>query len=130
MELVSAMPHLPERARGSEQLITVSAPEGYPIRQVEAQLVLSAGGTLGVYPVDSTFAVLAENGRRVIRMAAQLPGRHAAPIVRFTDRHGNRYYTYRQLTERIPHDDWVLAARDLDRQYRTGPNPDEPDPSP
>jgi hypothetical protein len=129
VQMVTTKDHLQERYRGSEHQITVSAPEAYPIRQVEAQLVHNSGSGIGVCPVDNTGTGPAiENGRCVIRMLTDVPDRRVAPIVRFTDRHGNRYYTYRQLTQRIPHDDWVIAARELDRQYRTGPDPGEENP--
>jgi hypothetical protein len=53
--------------------------------------------------------------------------RDAAPIVRFTDRNGNLYYSYLGHTRRFPQDaDWATAAMQLDQWIRTGPKPDEP----
>jgi hypothetical protein len=48
----------------------------------------------------------------------------AAPIMRFVDWHGNRYYQYRHYTGRFGQNtDWADAARKLDEWIRTGPKP-------
>jgi hypothetical protein len=124
----------PQRAFGGRDFthqIVISAPATYPIRQVEAQIVHNSSGNLAMYPPGhSGTAPVIENGRSVIRIWAGIPQQEfqAAPIVRFTDRHDNRYYTYRQLTERFPHTtDWIPAAQKLDQWYRTGPKPDKPE---
>jgi hypothetical protein len=52
---------------------------------------------------------------------------NAAPIVRFTDRNGNLYYSYLGYTRRFRQNaDWTGAATQLDEWIRTGPKPDEP----
>jgi hypothetical protein len=57
------------------------------------------------------------------------PGVHApAAIVRFTDRSGNFYYSYRGYTRRFGQNtEWMDAVRQLDLWIQTGPKADEPD---
>jgi hypothetical protein len=50
-----------------------------------------------------------------------------APIVRFTDRNGNLYYSCLGCTRRFGQNtDWITAATEIDKWIRTGPRPDEP----
>jgi hypothetical protein len=72
-----------------------------------------------------------EDGRIIVRMWAEMPEQlpDPAPVVRWTDRHGSLYYSYRQRTERFPADtDWIPAALKLEQWTRTGPQPDDPEP--
>ena len=52
----------------------------------------------------------------------------AMAIVRFADRNGNLYYSFRGCTRRFPQNsEFIDAAAQLDGWIRTGPKPDEPD---
>ncbi len=110
--------------------LVISAPAAYQFRQVEAQIVHNSSGSVALRPAGhSGDEPVIENGRTVIRMWAEIPAQlfEPYPIVRFTDRHDNRYYVYRQHTQRFPHNtDWPAAAVQLDQSIRTGPKPDEP----
>jgi hypothetical protein len=53
------------------------------------------------------------------------PGEDEKPIVRWVDWHGNRYYQYRNYSERLGQDtDFLEAAQKIDQWIRTGPKPD------
>ena len=48
-------------------------------------------------------------------------------IIRFTDRNGNLYYSYRGYMRRFRQNtEFIDAAMQLDQWIRTGPQPDEP----
>jgi hypothetical protein len=47
-----------------------------------------------------------------------------APIIRWVDWHGSRYYQYRNYTERFGQNtDFLEAAMKIDEWIRTGPKP-------
>jgi hypothetical protein len=46
-------------------------------------------------------------------------------VIRFLDLHDNRYYQYRDYTQRFPaNTDWSQAATAIDQWLRTGPSLD------
>jgi hypothetical protein len=111
--------------------ITVSTPVTYPVKQVSAQIAHQTNSGIGILPTGhGGDPAKTENGQTVYRIWAAVPEQafQAAPIVRFTDRHGNLYYAYRQQTQRFPQNtDFIAAARQIDLWIRTGPKPDERD---
>jgi hypothetical protein len=45
-----------------------------------------------------------------------------SPVIRFVDIHGNRYYQFRDHTQRFPaNTDWTQALTAIDEWLRTGP---------
>jgi hypothetical protein len=108
--------------------VTLSTPHAYPIKQVEGCMVLlsnSGLGTIGFGHVGDEPYI--DEQRVHYAFWAEAPERApgAAPIMRFADWHGNRYYQYRGYTERFGQNtDWLDAAQKLDEWIRTGPKPD------
>jgi len=111
--------------------IVISAPASYGLKQVDAQIVHNSNGNLALRPTGHRGdPPVTEHGRTVVRMWAEMPGQlfEPVPIIRFVDRHGNLYYSYRQRTQRFPENtDWIKAAAGLDLWNRTGPKPNDPD---
>jgi len=112
--------------------IVVTSSAAYPVKQVDAQVVHHTNSGLGIVPPGWSFEPPAIQDGQVRRrcwahVSAQL--HDAAPLVRFTDRNGNLYYSYLGHTRRFPQNtSWEKAAADLDVWIRTGPKPDEPTP--
>jgi hypothetical protein len=82
-----------------------------------------------IYPPGWTFGrPVTENGQVRWTCNARAPqAPDAVPIVRFTDRNGNLYYSYHGYTRRFAQNtDFMRAAMQLDEWIRTGPKPDEP----
>ena len=109
-------------------MLTVSSPNTYPIKQVEAQIAWHTNGGFGMtglgYGDDCPSA---RNGRIYYTCRASISPqiRNPEPIIRFVDQHGNRYYQFRLHTQRFPgNTDWTDAIRAIDLWLRTGPNPD------
>src|ERR1039457_7282809 len=107
--------------------ITVSTPHAYPIKQLEGRLAYPSNGGLAILPFGRAGDKLWVTDHRTYygfwaKIPAQEP--NAAPIIRFVDWHGNRYYQYEHYTERFPQSaDWAEAGRKLDEWIRTGPKP-------
>jgi hypothetical protein len=116
-------------ADGINCRIIVTAPAAYPIKGLDAQIAHRSNSGLGILPPGWTFAGPAmENGRVRYTCYARVPPQTDDPsaIVRFTDRNGNRYYSYRGYTRRFGQNtEFVGAATELDEWIRTGPKPDE-----
>ena len=106
-------------------LITVSAPITYPVKQVEAQIAWQANSGLGM--TSTGFGgdpPRADAQRRyyTFRTSAS-PQIRPEPIIRFVDLHGNRYYQFRDHTQRFPaNTDWPQALTAIDEWLRTGPS--------
>jgi predicted nucleotide-binding protein len=109
-------------------LITVSTPITYPVKQVEVQIAWQTNGGLGM--TSTGFAgdpPSTDDHRRRYRFRASInPQIHnPEPVVRFVDLHSNRYYQYRDHTQRFSSNtDWIKAATVIDLWLRTGPRPD------
>ena len=123
---VEAKEH-PGRGHNFNRRVTLSTPHAYPIKQVEGCLAVPSNSGLGIlgfgHGGDEPYV---DEHRVYYAFWAGVPERApgAAPIMRFTDWHGNRYYQYLHYTERFGQDtDWADAARKLDEWIRTGPNP-------
>lgn len=110
--------------------ITVTTSAAYPIKQIEAQIAHHTNSSLGTIPPGWIFGrPITENGQVRYACSAHIPQQvtDATPIVRFTDRNGNLYYSYLGYTRRFSQNtDWIGAATQLDQWIRTGPKPDEP----
>jgi len=108
--------------------ITVSTPITYPVKQVEAQIAWQANGGLGM--TSTGFGgdrprVDGQHRRYIFRASVNPQIRNPEPVVRFVDLHGNRYYQYRDHTQRFPaNTDWSQAATAIDQWLRTGPSLD------
>jgi hypothetical protein len=130
VEVIKKRPQNPSPGHDLNHLIVISAPVTYPIKQVDAQIVYQANSGLAILPTGHAGdQPVTEQGRSYIRMWAGISDQlfQPAPIVRFVDRHGNRYYVYRQQTLRVSQNtDWVIAATQIGEWIRTGPHPDEP----
>jgi len=112
-------------------LLTINAPATYELKHPDAQIVHNSNGHLALRPTGhSGDAPVIEGGKVIVRMWVEIPEQlfEPFPIVRWTDRHGSRYYSYRQHTERFPQNtDFIAAATHIDQWIRTGPKDDEPD---
>ena len=109
--------------------ITLSAPHSYPIKWVEGRLIIPSNQGLGStdfgHGGDEPYI---DEQRIYYSFWAHVPERApgAAPIMRWVDWHGNRYYQYKHYTRRFGQNtDWLKAAQELDLWVRTGPKPDE-----
>jgi hypothetical protein len=118
----------PGRGHNFNRRVTLSTPHAYPIKQVEGCMVLPSNSGLGTigfgHAGDEPYV---DEQRIYYSFWAEVPEREpaAAPIMRFVDWHGNRYYQYRHYTERFEQNtDWLEAAQKIDEWIRTGPKPD------
>ena len=115
---------------GITHRIIVTTPAAYPIKGLDAQIAHHANSGIGILPPGWTFVGPAmENGQVRYTCYARVPPQthDATAIVRFTDRNGNLYYSYRGYTRRFGQNtDFIDAANQLDQWIRTGPKPDEP----
>jgi hypothetical protein len=106
-------------------LITVSTPITYPIKQVEAQIAWQTNSGLAMTGTGfSGDLPHADSQRRYYTFRASVsPQIHRPePDIRFVDLHGNRYYVFRDHTQRFPpNTDWPRAMTDIDQWLRTGP---------
>lgn len=109
-------------------LITVSTPITYPIKQVEMQIAWQTNSGLAMTsPGFGGDPPRADGMRRHYTFRASLNPQihHPEPVIRFVDLHGNRYYQFRDHTQRFPaNTDWSQAATAIDQWLRTGPSPD------
>ena len=108
--------------------ITLSAPHACPVKQVEGCMVISDSGTFTIIGFGHVGDEPSVDEQRVYySFWAEAPARApaAAPIMRWVDWHGNRYYQYRHYTQRFRQNtDWMEAVQQIDTWIRTGPNPD------
>lgn len=97
---------------------------------LDAQITHRASSNLAAFPPGWTFErSAAENGQVRYTCFVRIPPnvQDPEPIVRFTDRNSNLYYSYRGYTRRFGQStEFIEAARQLDLWIRTGPKPDEP----
>jgi hypothetical protein len=106
-------------------LVTVSAPHEYPIKQVQGCIVHQAGGGRTLTGFGHPGNPPEVDDRRIYHTFWASLGPGDAPVIRFLDWHGNRYYQYEHYTERFPgNTDWPEAIRALDHWIRTGPKLD------
>jgi Ni/Co efflux regulator RcnB len=116
---------------GITHRIIVRAPAAYPIKWVGAEIGYRTNSGLGTISPGWAFEhTVAENGEmRYTCFAGVNPQvTDPTPIVRFADRNGNLYYSYRGYTRRFGQNtDWIIAATEIDKWIRAGPRPDEPD---
>jgi predicted nucleotide-binding protein len=106
-------------------LIKVSSPLTYPVKQVEARIAWQTNGGLGMTGTGfSGDPPRADSQCRSYRFRASVnPQIHPEPAIRFVDLHGNRYYQFRDHTQRFPaNTDWVQAVNAIDEWLRTGPS--------
>jgi predicted nucleotide-binding protein len=109
---------------GFTHLITVSTPITYPVKQVQAQIAWQANSGLGMtstgFGGDPPYA---DGQRRCYTFRASVnPQIRPEPSIRFIDLHGNRYYQFRDHTQRFPaNTDWPEALIAIDEWLRTGP---------
>lgn len=107
-------------------LITVSTPITYPVKQVEAQIAWPANSSLGMTSTGwGGDPPRADGQRRYYTFRASVnPEIRPEPVIRFVDLHGNRYYQFRDHTQRFPgNTDWTRALTAIDEWLRTGPTP-------
>jgi hypothetical protein len=113
-------------ADGVTHRIIVTTMAAYPVKQVEARIAHRTG-TIGIgRPFER---LVTENGLVRYRCLAAVSNQltDPAPVVRFTDRNGNLYYSYRGFTRRFSRNTgFHEAAAEIDKWVRTGPKPDEP----
>ena len=106
-------------------LITVSTPITYPVKQVEAQIAWQANSGLGTTSTGFVGDPPRVDGqRRYYTFRASVnPQIHPEPVIRFVDLHGNRYYQFRDHTQRFPgNTEWPEAVTAIDEWLRKGPN--------
>ena len=106
-------------------LITVSAPITYPVKQVQAEVAWQSNSGLAM--TSTGFGgdpPRADNQRRYYTFRASVsPHIRPEPAIRFIDLHGNRYYQFRDHTQRFSSDiDWPQALAAIDQWLRTGPS--------
>jgi predicted nucleotide-binding protein len=116
-----------EEARPGERfthLITVSTPITYAVKQVEAQIAWRVNSGLGMTSTGwSGDPPRADGQRRYYTFRASVnPEIRSEPVIRFVDLHGNRYYQFRDHTQRFPgNTDWTGALTAIDEWLRRGP---------
>lgn len=106
-------------------LITVSTPITYPVKQVQAEIAWQTNGGLGITsPGFSGDPPRADSQRRYYTFRASVnPQIRPEPAIRFVDLDGNRYYQFRDHTQRFPAStDWPQALTAIDEWLRTGPS--------
>jgi predicted nucleotide-binding protein len=106
-------------------MLTVSAPITYPVKQVEARIAWQANSGLGM--TSTGFGAdppRADGQRRYYTFRASVsPQIRPEPVVRFVDLHGNRYYQFRDHTQRFAaNTDWPQALTVIDEWLRIGPS--------
>jgi hypothetical protein len=114
---------LPEFTR----YITVSAPHVYPIKQVAVALAgWQSGANFGSRPIGHAGDEPRTDEHRIYYgFWSHTPQRNEYAVVRWVDWHGNRYYQYRNHTERFGQNiEFEQAASKIDEWSRTGPKPD------
>jgi len=119
-----------EAKRGWESThqITVSTPITYPVKQVEAQIAWQTNGGLAMTSTGFGGDPPRADGQHrcyTFRASVNPQIRNPEPVIRFVDLHGNRYYQFRDHTQRFPaNTDWTQAVTAIDRWLRTGPSLD------
>jgi Skp family chaperone for outer membrane proteins len=128
--LLSQAPPTVTTGDGITHRIVVTTATAYPIKGIDARIAHRANSGLGILSPGWSFGrPVTENSQVRYTCSAHVPQQvhDAAPIVRFTDRNGNLYYSYLGYTRRFGQNtDWIGAATQLDQWIRTGPKPDEP----
>jgi hypothetical protein len=116
-----------KQGTGFTHLITVSAPITYPIKQAETQIAWQASGGLAMTGPGfngETSRVIGERRHYAFRASVNPQITYPEPAIRFVDLHGNRYYQFRDHTQRFPaNTDWTHALQAIDEWLRTGPAP-------
>lgn len=119
-----------EAKRGWESThqITVSTPITYPVKQVEAQIAWQTNGGLAMTSTGFGGDPPRADGQHrcyTFRASVNPQIRNPEPVIRFVDLHGNRYYQFRDHTQRFPaNTDWTQAVTAIDQWLRTGPSLD------
>jgi predicted nucleotide-binding protein len=106
-------------------LITVSTPITYAVKQVQAEIAWQANNGLGMTsPGFSGDPPHTDGQRRYYTFRASVnPQIRPEPAIRFVDLYGNRYYQFRDHTQRFPaNTDWSQALTAIDEWLRTGPS--------
>lgn len=109
-----------------DHVITVSVPVTYPVKQVEAQIAWQTNnGGMGI--TGTGFGgdpPRTDSQRRYYTFRASINTQiRPEPVIRFVDLHGNRYYQFREHTQRFPSNtDWTKAVTVIDEWLRTGPS--------
>jgi hypothetical protein len=118
----------PGRDRTYNRRVTLSAPHGYPIKQVEGRLAHQTNGGLGILPFGHGGDVpYIDENRIYYAFWVVIPENvyNAAPIMKFVDWHGNLYYQCQNYTRRFGQNTtFEQALQVLDEWIRTGPKPD------
>jgi len=103
----------------------------YPIKGLAAEIVHRTNSGLGAFSPGWQFGPCETQNGEVCYTCFAKVNPHVndpAPIIRFTDRNGNLYYSYCGFTRRFGQNtDWLTAATEIDKWIRTGPKPDERD---
>jgi len=105
--------------------IVVSVPLTYPVKQVDAQISWELNGGRGMTSTGFTGdPPIADAQRRYYIFRALVDTRiDAEPVIRFVDLHGNRYYQFRDHTQRFPASaDWPEAVTEIAKWLGTGPS--------
>ena len=106
-------------------LVTVRTPITYPIKLVEGQIAWQTNGGLGMTGFGFTGDPPRPDDRHrryTFRATVSPQIQNPEPVIRFVDLHGNRYYQFRDHTQRFPQNtDWIEAANAIDQWLRTGP---------
>lgn len=113
-----------QHREGVTHLITVSTPITYPAKQVQAAIAWQTNSGLATTSTGFGGDPPTTNGQRryYAFRAAVNPQICPEPVIRFVDLHGNRYYQFRDHTQRFPADtDWLQAMIAIDEWLRTGP---------
>jgi len=106
-------------------LITVSTPIAYPVKQLEAEIAWQANSGLGMTSTGfSGDPPRADSQRRRYTFRASVnPEIRPEPAIRFVDLQGNRYYQFRDHTQRFPaNTEWQQALTAIEEWLRTGPS--------
>jgi hypothetical protein len=113
----------------THRIIVTTTTAAYPIKQVEAQIAHQTNSGTAMFPPGWSFGQRVHDNALVQRTwHARVPSgvRDPETLVRFTDRHGNLYYSYHGYTRRFRQNiDWPEAATTISQWWRTGPKPDE-----
>lgn len=129
VEVTARTPPFESAGHDLNREVLISEPSVYPIKQVDVQVVHWTNSSLAMRPIGhGGDPQHSDSGRTWYRFWADIPERLIRPVViaRFTDRHGNLYYTLGGQTRRFPHDtDWIRAATELDKWLRLGPTPED-----
>jgi hypothetical protein len=119
-----------DSADGITNRIVVTTTAAYPVKGLDVRMAHHANNGISITGTGRAFdGPFMENGqvRHVCYVAVSPQMTDPAPVVRFTDRNGNLYYSYLGFTRRFSQNtDFTQAAVEIDKWVRTGPKPDEP----